>query len=97
MNKIPTSFRSIWALWFVLLCAATGSALALPNIGTQLNSWCALQPIQAAPPQQSRPFQAAGSSCTVCHTSATPSLNDLNTLGNAARTCTGTWGCLASK
>ena len=90
MNKTPTSFRTIWALWFVMLCAAAGNAFALPARGLQFNNWCALQPAVATPPQQSRPYQAAGSACTVCHSSGAPSVSDLNTRGTAAATCTGT-------
>lgn len=90
MNKMPTSFRCIGALWFALLLVATGNALATPTYGTRFNNWCAQQPIQATAPQQSRPYQAAGSACTVCHTSGNPSKNDLNTVGVASRTCTGT-------
>ncbi|MBS1160623.1 MAG: hypothetical protein H6R15_3042, partial [Proteobacteria bacterium] len=89
MDKIPTQLRCIWALWFVLLCVIAGDALALPGRGIQLNNWCALRPVQAAPPQQSRPYQAAGSSCSICHNTGNPSGNDLNTLGNAAASCSG--------
>ncbi|MFZ4538044.1 PKD domain-containing protein [Propionivibrio sp.] len=90
MNKMSPPLRFIWALWFAVLCAATGNALALPNRGTQIDNWCAQQLIQAAAPQQSRPYQAAGSACSVCHTSGNPTKTDMNTLGTASSTCTGT-------
>ena len=71
----------------VILGASAGSALALPSIGTQLDNYCAQQPLQTSAPQQSRPFQASGSSCLLCHTSANASVNNLNTLGTASRSC----------
>jgi len=90
MNKIPTSLRRTWALGLVLLCAVTGNALATPNRGVQLNDWCAKQPVQAVAPQQSRPYQAAGSACSLCHNTASPSVSDLNARAVAVSSCTGT-------
>ncbi|MFZ4626460.1 MAG: hypothetical protein ACOYNF_19775, partial [Rhodoferax sp.] len=89
MNKMSASLRLLWTLWFAVLCAVSGNALAKPARGTQINNWCALQPVQAAAPQQSRPYQAAGSACTACHTSSGPSKNDLNALAVASKTCSG--------
>ena len=92
MNKNSLIVKLGRALLSVFLGAAASSALALPSVGTLLDNYCAQQPLQTSAPQQSRPFQASGSSCLLCHTSANASLNNLNTLGTATRSCTSS-GC----
>lgn len=90
MNTNPLLVKLGRALLTALLCAATGSAFATPTFGTRVNTYCARQPVQAVAPQQSRPYQASGSSCLLCHTSANATANNLNAFGTASISCTGT-------
>ncbi len=90
MNKNPSLRKFGRVLLFAVLSASAGSALATPNFGTNLDSWCALRPIQSSPPQQSRPYRASGFSCSLCHNTNSPSNNDLNARGNASSSCTST-------
>ncbi len=78
------------ALLFALLSASAGSALATATFGTRADNYCATRPAQAAAPQQSRPYRAAGFSCALCHTGGNPSGNNLNAFGDASNTCTST-------
>src|SRR5512144_3098626 len=89
--NIHSSLSGIFrALAFILLGSAAGAAWATPTFGTRLDAYCATQPTQAMAPQQSRPYRASGSSCLLCHTSANATANNLNTLGSASLSCTGT-------
>ncbi|HEX5339020.1 MAG TPA: PKD domain-containing protein [Gallionella sp.] len=89
MNNQPSLVKLGRALLFVALCAAAGSASATPTRGAQLDSYCAKQPMQAAAPQQSRPYAASGSSCALCHIPPGTTANNLNTLGSANAACSG--------
>ncbi len=90
MNIHSSLSGTIRALVFILLCSTAGAALATATFGTRFDNYCATQPTQATAPQQSRPYRASGSSCLLCHTSANASANNLNTLGSASLSCTGT-------
>jgi len=89
MNKMSAPLRLLWVLWFAVLCASSGSAWATATFATRLNNFCATQPIQSVAPQQSKPFLASGNSCALCHTSSRPAKTDMNSLGTASKTCTG--------
>ena len=84
-----TTIRAVVFRALILLCAGTGDALATPNIGVLLDNWCTKAPLQSAAPQQSRPYTASGSACTLCHTSSNASANNLNARGTATLTCSG--------
>lgn len=89
MNNHTLLAKFSRVLLFALLGTATGSALAFPSNGTQLDSYCATRPAQATAPQQSRPYLASGSSCTLCHTPPGTTISNLNTLGSASISCSG--------
>ncbi|HEX6829450.1 MAG TPA: hypothetical protein VF104_10785, partial [Burkholderiales bacterium] len=90
MDKKSLISRFTQAALMLALAAATGQAFANTGRASQLDNWCAKQPVSANPPQQSRPYRASGSSCATCHPAGGGNnAGNLNPLGSASTSCSG--------
>jgi len=87
MDTKSVSSGLIRVLALAALAVASAGAYASGSRGTALDTYCAGRPAGTAIPQQSRPYRASGSNCSICHTTTNNrGTGDLNALGGAART-----------